>query len=244
MARGKFKPTAALFVLLILSMYSIWWLHGETVSSPGETDEITLSLWTFDVNVSSLSCIAGHWKTLGVHTFSHRSDLFIELSYSPRGMRNTGCDDFLIAGSFTIRLRPRNDSAAIRRVLFVVENVSSVSVDNVFPPVTGFLYSKTPDGLFEIRPGRYGNVDPLQTMEASALKSTWGVSVELHPFPQLDIRKRGDEESIEARLLFTVEIEYQVRTGFFKSEKRKLRIEIPVVYNLYGLNNCLNACAP
>ncbi|WP_461866506.1 hypothetical protein [Thermococcus sp.] len=231
-------------LVLVLLAYSTSWLHERTVSSSGWISDAKLSLWTFDANASDLSCIAEHWKPVGFYSFRNWSDIFIELSYSPKAMRNTGCDDFLITGRFDLYLRPMNDSIAIRRVLFVAENVSNVSVDPIFPKQVGVMYFKTPDGNFEVTEAHVPGLEIWQAIRAEALKPTWGEPLDLTPLIPLDIRKGEEIATIEARMRFRVEVEYLVRTGFFKSEKRKLEIEIPAVYRLYGLENCSYECEP
>ncbi|WP_145954982.1 hypothetical protein [Thermococcus sp. 5-4] len=231
-------------LVLVLLAYSTSWLHGRTVSSSGRISDATLDTWSFDINASNLSCILGREKLVGFYSFRNRSDLFIWFSYSPSAMRNAGCDDFPISGEFVLRLRPMNDSIAIRRVLFVAENVSNVSVDPIFPKQVGVMYFKTPDGNFEVTEAHVPGLEIWQAIRAEALKPTWGEPLDLTPVIPLDIRKGGEIATIEARMRFRIEVEYLVRTGFFKSEKRKIEIEIPAVYRLYGLENCPYECEP
>ena len=240
------KDRVFLFGLLvaILLVYSADWLHGRTVSSPGETSEAVLDTWNFEANVSNLSCIIEHWKPLGFYSFRSRGDLFIELSYSAEAMRNVGCDDFLISGDFTIHLMPRNGSIAIRKVLFVAENVSNVSVDPIFPKREGVMYFKTADGRFEVTEAYVPGLEIWQAIRAEALKPTWGDPLDITPVIPLDVRGSRNVKVIEARMRFRLEIEYLLRTGFFKSEKRRIEIEIPAVYLLYGLDNCPYECEP
>lgn len=231
-------------LITVLLAYSASWLHEKTISFPGQTIERTLGPWTFDVNASNLSCIMGHWKLLGVYSIKNQSDVFIRLSYSPEGMRNTGCNDFMITGRFHLYLRPINDSIAIKEVLFVVENLSDVSVDPIFPKQEGVMYFKTPDGNFEVTEARVPGLEVWQAIRAKALKPAWGEPLELTPVIPLDIDRNKDEAIIEAEVRFRIEVEYLVRNGFFMSEKRKLRIKIPAVYRLYGLEDCSYECKP
>ncbi|WP_297093455.1 hypothetical protein [Thermococcus sp.] len=236
------KAFLAGLLVAVLMTYSMVWLHERTLYSPGDTEEITLATWTFNINASNLSCILGREKLLGFYSFRNWSDIFIAFSYSPVAMRNVGCDDFPISGEFVLHLRPRNESVAIRRVLFVVENVSNVSVDPIFPTQVGVMYFKTPDGSFEVTETPVPGLEIWQAIRAEALKPSWGNSLDLTPKIPLDVRRRGGGMTIEARVRFRLEIEYLVRTGFFKSEKRKIEIEIPAVYRLYGFENCPYEC--
>ncbi len=238
------KAFLAGLLVAVLITYSIVWLHGRTLYSPGDIEEITLATWTFNINASNLSCILGREKLLGFYSFRNWSDIFVSFSYSPMAMRNVGCDDFSIFGKFVLHLRPRNESVAIRQVLFVVENVSNVSVDPIFPIPVGVMYFKTPDGSFEATEAPVPGLRIWQAIRAEALKPTWGKPLEITPKIPLGIKKQTAGETIKARVRFRLEIEYLVRTGFFKSEKRKIRIEIPVVYRLYGFEDCSYECQP
>ena len=231
-------------LIAVLLAYSASWLHERTVSFPGQANERTLGPWTFDVNAGNLSCIMGHWKLLGVYSFKNQSDVFIRMSYSPQGMRNVGCNYFMITGRFRLYLRPVNDSVAIREVLFVVENLSEVSVDPIFPNQEGVMYFKTPDGNFEVTEARVPGLEVWQAIRAKALRPAWGEPLELTPVIPLDIDRKNDGATIEAKVRFRIEVEYLVRTGPFRSEKRKLRIEIPAVYRLYGFEDCPYECEP
>ncbi|WP_258084033.1 hypothetical protein [Thermococcus thermotolerans] len=229
-------------LVTVLLTYSMFWLHERTVSFSGQISDVTLDTWTFNINVSDLSCILGGEKLVGFYSFRNRGDLFIVFSYSPAAMRNVGCDDFPMSGEFIIQLRPRDESVAIRRVLFVVENVSNVSVDPIFPKQVGFMYFKTPDGSFEVTETPVPGLEIWQAIKAEALRPTWGEPLDITPQIPLDVRRNDREDTIEARVRFRLEIEYLVRTGFFKSEKRKIKIEIPAVYRLYGFEDCTYGC--
>ena len=248
MVQRKYGLAVAVLILLILGSYSLWWVHLKTLSSEGPSTTSEGREWLISVNASNLSCILGREEPLGSYTFSRRGDVYVEFSYRPIGFRNVWCDQLSVSGNSTLYLRPENSSVAIIRVLFVVENVSNVSVGPVFPKRTDVMYLRINGGKFEVTEVYVPGVDYHQAFQVRALKPAWGESISLRPFIPLDfdIRSRIGEKPdvLTARVLVVIRVEYLVRTGFLTSEKREMVVRIPIVVRFDDLKDCTYGCEP
>jgi len=250
MVKRKYGLLVALAVGLMLSAYFILWVHVETHPTPGGSLNVTAEEWTIAVNASELSCILGHDKNLGYYPFHCRNkDFVLGVSYSPSGLRNVGCNQFSISGNANLYIRPRNNSVAIRRVVFIVENLSDFSIGPVFPKQTGVLYFTINGGKFEVSEVYVPGYDILQTFQVKALKPTWGETVSVSPFIPMDFTingpvGNGKNAELVYRARVIIRVEYLIRTGYFTSEKRTLQVVIPMTVKFYGLSLCTYGCEP
>jgi len=236
------KASLALILLLVVTGYAISWLHYRTIPSQGRVQEVVLRNGTFEVSANSISCILGREVPIAHYSEDLTSDFYLRVSYGASALRNVVCNQFQISGGLYLLIQPPNDSIAIRRVVLILENDSHVTIDNLFPLTEGILYLKTSDGSFEMTPGNIPNHSARQVMVIRALKPTWGKAIETEPYVELSIEKHWTEKEIRGKTKLIIKVEYLVRTGFFKSEKRTLKVEVPMTYVITGLDSCGHDC--
>jgi hypothetical protein len=238
MLERKEKAALMLITLIILAGYTLSWLHGRTLPSPGPYNGLGLRREVFNVSTLNLSSVAGNYTPVAYYQKRVGFEVSVGIEYHAGALRNVGCTQFQIKGKLNLLVVPSDDSIAIRKVLIILENGTNVTVDNFFPREWGVLYLKTHDGTFEMMPGHIPNHTVHQVMLIRAIKPSWGVPVEADPYVDLELEKHWMEKKIEGKTRLVIRVEYLKRTGLFTSEERTLKVDIPMSYIITDLDSC------
>ncbi len=229
-----------IFTVLLVSVYSAYQLHLNTIPQQGPSREATLHNATFIINSSRLSSIMGRSIPVAYYIGESRGDLNIYLEYRASGSRNVFCNEVDIGGRFYIGVFPSNKSVAVSEVLVLLDNESPIEVDNLFPRLLGVMHYTTPEG-FVVDLAYLPNYTLRQAMKVKAAKPMWGVPLEVDPYAAMTIWISNEDKKdgeLSGNTTLIIRAKYLVQNGYFSSEKRVLTVKVPMRYVLMDLDDC------
>lgn len=219
------------FSVLIVT-YAIHWLYENPRVSRGEVEEKALGEKVLAINASALPTRAGDWELISAFKTSCVNETVracIGLDFL--GKRNVGGTEVWIAARAVAEAEPKNSSVRVVKAEIRVETFNNTIFGDMVPEdFVGAAVFKPLDGPFTVEARPCGDPNRFGCMVAFPEKPAWGKRLLFEAWP--DFTVEGKPPAYSGRILVVFTVEYEVRTGYFTAEKREIKVELPVKFEI------------
>jgi len=226
----KLRILAVVLGVLLVTAYSLAWLHERTLVHHGSSRVFWLEGENITSNGSNLSSILWDFRTLGFVEREVNRSVGMRLRYIPRALWATA-GQCSIEGPLLITLFP-NRTTSIEHISVRATLTGDGWTDEIWPDFTDPNPIVVPP-KFEGGPGCPGESDKSLCARFWAVKPLWGRKVRLYLHPDFTLLQNGS--TCNGSVLLEVRVEYLVRTGFFTSRREAMVVMLPVKFHIYNL---------
>ncbi|AEK73989.1 hypothetical protein GQS_10480 [Thermococcus sp. 4557] len=226
------KPRSLAIVLgvLLLTAYSLTWLHERTLAYSGNSRVFWLGGENITSNGSNLSSILGDWRELGFVEREWNDPIDLRIRYFPQALWATA-GQCRIEGPLWITLSP-NRTVSIDHISVRATLTGDGWAEEIWPDFSDPNPVITPPE-FEGGLGCPNESDKSLCARFWALKPLRGREVRLYLHPDFTLVQNGF--TCNGSVLFEVRVEYLVRTGFLTSWRETVVLRLPVKFYIHDL---------
>ncbi len=224
------RNLAVVLGVLLLTAYSLTWLHERTLAHSGNSRIFWLEGENVTADGSNLSSILGDLRTLGFIERERNGPIDLRIRYVPQALWATA-GQCRIEGPLLITLSP-NQTVMIERISVRATLTGDGWADEIWPDFSD------PNPVI-IPPKFEGGPDCLNESGKSmcarfrAVKPLWGKGVRLYLYPSFTLLQNGS--TCNGSVLFETRVEYLVRKGFFTSRRETVVLRLPVKFHIHDL---------
>ncbi|NJE61431.1 hypothetical protein [Thermococcus sp. 21S7] len=230
MVAVKPRNLAVVLGVLLLTAYSLTWLHERTLAHSGNSRVFWLEGENVTADGSNLSSILGDFRTLGFVERERNDPIDLRIRYVPQALWATA-GQCSIEGPLLITLSP-NQTVTIEHISVRVTLTGDGWADEIWPDFSDPNPVIIPP-KFEGGPGCLDEIGKSLCARFWALKPLWGREVRLYLHPDFTLLQNGS--TCNGSLLLEFRVEYLVRTGLFTSRREAMVLRLPVKFHIHNL---------